>query len=178
MGYFEMNYADNYAFCNPYLVGDEYILWKGKPEKGNLFMQGDIVVMIFSIVWTSFAVFWELAALASGAPFFFALFGLPFIGVGLYLLVGRFIHTAVMREKTFYVVTNKKIMIKSGSRIKMYDGKDLPAMDVEIHKNGNGTISFTHEVYTRNGHSHRLYFRLENLPDVAQAQNAISMMER
>ena len=72
----------------------------------------------------------------------------------------------------------KKIIIKSGSRIKMYDGKDLPPMDVEIHKNGNGTISFIHEVYTRNGHRHRLYFRLENLADVAQAQNAISMMER
>lgn len=173
-----MNYIDNYAFANPYMVGDEYILWKGKPEEGNLMMRGEIAVILFSIVWTSFAVFWEVMALASGAPFFFALWGLPFIGVGLYLMFGRFIHTAVMRKKTFYVVTNKKIIIKSGSRIKMYDGKNLPPMEVEIHKNGNGTISFTHEVYTRNGHSHRLYFRLENLQDVAQAQNAISMMER
>ena len=173
-----MNYIDNYAFATTYMVGDEYILWKGKPEKGNLLMRGEIALILFSIVWTSFAVFWEVMAVTSGAPFFFALWGLPFIGVGLYLMFGRFIHTAVMRNKTFYVVTNKKILIKSGSRIKMYDGRDLPPMEVEIHKNGNGTITFTHEVYTRNGHSHRTYFRLENLVDVAQAQNAISMMER
>lgn len=55
-----MNYIDNYAFANPYMVGDEYTLWKGKPEEGNLMMRGEIAVILFSIVWTSFAVFWKV----------------------------------------------------------------------------------------------------------------------
>lgn len=173
-----MNYADNYDFSRPYLISDEYILWKGKPEKGNIFTSREFIMIPFSLAWLGFSLFWEMAAIRSGAPFFFALWGLPFVGIGLYMLFGRLIHTAYLRDKTFYVITNKKIIIKQGNKIKMHDGRDLPPMDIEIHKNGNGTILFSEEVYTRRGSRHRIYFMLENIADIAQAQNAISMMER
>ena len=173
-----MDFTDNYAFCRQYMVGDEYILWKGHPEKGNIFTGRDAIMIPFSLIWLSFACFWELTALRSGAPVYFALFGLPFVGIGLYMLFGRFISAAYFRDKTFYVITNRKILIKRGKRIKIYNGTDLPPMDITIHKNGNGTILFSETVYTRRGRSHRIYFALENLKDVAQAQNAITMMEQ
>ena len=172
-----MNYRQDFDFCLPYLVEGEQILWQGRPEPGNIITRRDIVMVPFGIMWLGFSLFWETAAVKSGAHWFFPLWGLPFIAVGLYLLFGRWIHTAYLRDKTFYVVTSKKIMIKQGSRISMHDGRDLPPMDIEIHKNGNGTILFVTEVYRR-GRRHRTYFELANLRDVAQAQNAISMMER
>ena len=69
-------------------------------------------------------------------------------------------------------------MIKHGNKIEMYDGSQLPPMEIHIHKNGNGTILFSETVYTRRGRNYRTYFMLENLSDVAQAQNAIDMMDK
>lgn len=196
-----MDYAQSYDFCNPYLVGDEYILWKGKPEKGNLFTSSDIFLLPFSIFWLSFSLFWETTALLSGAPFFFLIWGLPFIAIGIYLLFGRFIHNASLRKKTLYVITNKKIIVKRGNEMKMYEGNSLPPMTITFHKNGNGTIRFSDAEYSGRGSGvhasptnvhiepaflsataknrgyYTNYLALENLADVVSAQNAIEMME-
>ena len=172
-----MEHMDNYQFCRPYLIPGESILWKGKPEKGNLITSRDIVMIPFGLFWLGFCLFWESMAIRSG-QLIAIIWGLPFVGVGIYLLFGRFIQAALLRGKTFYVVTNKKIIIKSGRRIRMHDARDLPPMEVEIHKNGNGTIMFCEETYTRRGRRHHTYIMLENIKDIAYAQNAISQMDR
>ena len=66
-----MDYMDEYEFGRPYMVGDEYILWKGKPEKGALFTGREIIMLPFALIWLAFSVFWELTAIFSGAPLFF-----------------------------------------------------------------------------------------------------------
>lgn len=179
----EMNYNDEYGFCTPYLVGDEYILWKGKPEKGNLITSSDIMMIPFSLMWCGFAIYWELSVIASGGPFFFALFGLPFVCIGLYLVFGRFITTAYNRKRTAYVITNKKIIRQRCGRIDMLDGRNLPAPYVTIHKNGNGTIRFGEMNYRNRGYNTsnagvQTVFMLENIADVTQAQQALAMMEK
>lgn len=171
-----MDYMDNYQFCRPYIIVGESILWKGKPEKGNIFTRRELVLLPFSLMVCGFSLFWEYMAMQTG-QLFPILWGLPIVGIGIYMLVGRYIQAAYLRNKTFYVITNKKVIIKKGNRISMYDGQDLPPMEVEIHKNGNGTILFYEDVYTRKGRRHSAYIALENLKDVAQAQNALSMME-
>ncbi|MBQ8504062.1 MAG: hypothetical protein IJ491_07285 [Clostridia bacterium] len=173
-----MEYTDNYDFCRPYLTQDERILWKGKPEKGQILHKQDIIMIPFSIFWLGFSVFWEIGALKSGGSLFFALWGLPFIAVGLYLLIGRHIQSLYLRNKTFYVVTNKRLIIKKGSKLEIRMAQDLPPMEVQLHKNGNGTITFWEEVYVGRGRRRNTFLMLENLPDVAKAQNAISSMER
>ncbi len=145
-----MNNTDPYDFCRRYMTDDEYILWKGHPEKGNIFTGREAVMLPFSIVWLSFAIYWEMTVLRSGNSWFMALWGLPFVAIGIYLLIGRFIMTAYLRTRTFYV----------------------------IHKNGNGTILFTQNVYTSKGSRSSTAFAIENIADVAQAQNAVERMER
>lgn len=172
-----MDATDVFGFCRPYLLEDEYILWKGRPQKGNVFKPGDLFTAAFAVMWLGFSLFWEMMALQSG-QLFLIFWGLPFVAVGIYLLVGRFLSALFLRNKTFYVITNKKVLIKRGRRIQIYDGADLPPMDVTIHRNGNGTILFSENVYTRRGTSHRIYFMLENLSDVAAAQNAIERMDQ
>lgn len=171
-----MDYMDNYQFCRPYIITGESILWKGKPEKGNIFTRRELVLLPFSLMVCGFSLFWEYMAMQTG-QLFPILWGLPIVGIGIYMLIGRYIQAAFLRNKTFYVITNKKVIVKKGSRISMYDGHDLPPMEVEIHKNGNGTLLFCEDVYTRRGRRRSTYIALENLKDVAQAQNAISMME-
>lgn len=173
-----METMNGFDFIRPYLVNNEYILWKGKPEKGNIFSRRDIITTLFGIAWLSFSLFWEFTVLKSSGSIFFAFFGIPFVCIGIYLVLGKHLQTVLLRNKTFYVITNKKILVKRGNRISMYDAKDLPPMDVEIHKNGNGTIYFYSEVYTRRGYRQGMHLILENLADVAQAQNAVSRMEK
>lgn len=167
-----------YSFLSQYITSEERILWQGRPEKGNLITRRDILLIPFSIMWLGITVFWELSALQSGAGIFFILWGIPFICIGLYMLFGRFIYSSYMRDKTFYAITNRKIIIKTGSKIKVLDGKNLPPMDIEIHKNGNGSIIFTEEIYYSRGRRNYTYITLENLKDFVQAQNAISSMDR
>ena len=132
----------------------------------------------FSILWCGFAVFWFVSALASGAPITFCLFGLPFVAVGLYLVFGRFIHTSYMRKRTAYVITNKKIIRRRGSKLDMLHLNNLPSMTLTVNKNGNGTIRFGQEYsYYRSGHRYAnasSLFTLENIPNPVQVQDIIS----
>ncbi len=72
----------------------------------------------FSIMWGGFAVFWELGVLATGAPAFFDLWGLPFVALGLYLIFGRFIYKRRQKERTVYGVTDQRGIV-------LVDGRSL-----------------------------------------------------
>lgn len=173
-----MNDTENYHFYKPYLTDQEQVLWTGMPEKGRLFTGQDFVLLPFGIVWLAFSLFWEVAALKSGAPLFSSLFGLPFIGIGVYLVFGVFIQRLRLRGRTFYAITNKKIMIKRGNRIAMYDAWDLPPMRYGSIKMETEPIVFQETVYGTGRRSSTRYFALENIADFEQAQNAISRMDR
>lgn len=168
--------TDEYAFARPYLAPGETILWRGRPEKGHLFGPQDLLMIPFSIFWCGFAIFWEFSVITSGAPFFFALWGIPFICVGLYITVGRFFHTAWLRKNTAYVITTGKIIRRRGKRIDMLDAKTMPAIHVTARTDGTGTIQFGNTVYYRrrgrNYHENPL-FTLENIADVARVQQIL-----
>lgn len=182
---------EDFSFCKPYLVDGEYVVWKGKPEKGNLLTASDLFLIPFSLLWCAFAIFWEVTAINSGAPFFFAVFGLCFLCAGLYMMFGRFLRSAYIRKRTAYVITNKKIIRLQGNKVDMLHGSALPPMHVVIHKNGNGTIGFLQDNYhyrnslfygryrggLRFGNDKFVTFSLDNIPDVARVQEMIANMK-
>ena len=170
-----MTSAEHDEFCKSYLTG-ETILWEGAPEKGSIFMPQDWFLIPFSLFWLGFSLFWEVSAIASTGSWMMAIFGFPFVAVGLYLLVGRFLHRLLLRGKTYYIITDRKILIRSGSRIRLYPARNLPPMDIRIHRNGNGTILFYGDI-SGTGHRNGIYFMLENIADVAGAQDAINRMK-
>ncbi len=167
---------DHYAFLNAYLQPDEYVLWQGKPGKGNVFQAADVYLTFFALIWLAFCAVWEFTAIQGGAPILFILCGVLFILIGLYLLFGRVIKRLVLRKRTFYVVTNRRIIVKAGNNMQMYEKDDLPPMQIKLQKNGSGTIFFHEQMYTYRGRVRSTFCILENLPDVAQAQNAINQM--
>ncbi len=175
--------TNEFDFCRGYLTSDEYVTWSGKPEKGNILTASDAFMIPFSIFWCGFAVFWVISATASGAGFF-AFFGIPFIAIGFFLVFGRFIFKAHMRKTTFYVITNKRIIRKLGRRIDMVELKNMPPISIQMHKNGNGTITigqpnqYTYhrkDMYYQNGYS--APFTIENISEIAKVQQLISSAE-
>ncbi len=85
--------------------------WSGRPRQGLVFRGSDIFVIPFSVLWGGFAVFWEYTAYKSGAPLFFLLFGIPFVLVGVYFVVGRFFVDTLTRKHTYYGITNDRVFI-------------------------------------------------------------------
>ncbi len=129
----------------PVLGNGEKIKWVGKPRTGIFLQPSDIFLIPFSIFWCSFIAFWEYSAYRTGAPIFFMLFGIPFIIIGIYLLVGRFFIDAKIREKAIYAITQHRIIIKSGfwtQEIKSLDIKTLPPIHLTQKSDNSGTITF------------------------------------
>ena len=122
----------------------EKLIWTGQPKKGVVFQTSDIFMIPFSILWCGFAIFWTISATSAGAPFFFSLFGLLFVFVGLIFVFGRFIIDAKQRENTYYGITQNRIIIKSGifsKHVKSINIRTLSDIEFNEKNNGTGTIS-------------------------------------
>lgn len=96
------------------LAPGERIVWSGRPERYRLLRPVDALLIPFSVILGGFAIFWEWAALASGAPFFFWIWGVPFVAIGLYLIFFRFIVRARSLRATRYLVTNARVILFGG----------------------------------------------------------------
>jgi hypothetical protein len=55
-----------------------------------------------------------MSVLTHEAPGIFALWGIPLVLVGLYLIVGRFFVDALQRARTYCALTNERAIIVSG----------------------------------------------------------------
>ncbi len=127
------------------LSSGEKLLWSGQPRAGIRLRASDAIVIPFSILWCGFAIFWEWMVVSKGAPFFFMLWGIPFVLVGLYIVFGRFVVDAMTRKKTFYGVTNERIIIMSGlfsQDTKSLNLRTLTDVSLSARSDGSGTIIF------------------------------------
>ncbi len=131
------------------LMDGESILWKGKPQI-KIFTIADIPITIFALFWCGFVTMWEINAIKMSPKTpgfdFFPIFGLPFVIVGLYLLIGRFFYRYFNLKNTHYFVTNKRIVEltkffgKNISREIFLDS--LTGVEKTVEKNGASTIFF------------------------------------
>ena len=140
---------------NDLLRPGEHVLWSGQPPQGLIVLRmQDLAVVPFFVAWTGFALFWEAAVvwaqLSSDEGMFgpglcMTLFGLPFVAIGLYMLVGRFIADVPARRNTHYALTDRRAMIVSGVRNRNVLSVPLDRIenvDLKLHRNGKGTLTF------------------------------------
>ena len=139
-----------------YLLKDEKVLWKGQPETSVIFTRADIFLVPFSLMWGGFAIFWELGVLGisfmasnsssnNNPPIFFALFGIPFVIIGLYFIFGRFIYKRKQKEKTWYLVTNKRVIVINnfwGTKVDSANIDSIPSYNKSTRSDGIGSITF------------------------------------
>lgn len=138
-----MDYSDIGFELNQHLEPGGKLLWAGIPKQGILKKNSDKFMIPFSLFWGGFALFWEFLAFKMDAPYFFKLWGIPFVLIGLYLIFGRFIYDAILRKNTLYGITKNRIIIKSGIfkiSYKTIDIKTLSNFSIVEESDGAGTI--------------------------------------
>ncbi|HEX2617707.1 MAG TPA: hypothetical protein VHL57_09200 [Flavobacteriales bacterium] len=99
----------------------------------------------FSLLWCGFAIFWETSVIHADAPIFMKIRGVPFVLVGLYMVFGRFIADAMLRDRTFYTVTTERALIRSGlfnSTTVSVDLRSTPEITVQAKGDGSGDLIF------------------------------------
>lgn len=136
------------------LNSDERLLWSGGPATGIRLRSSDLLMIPFSLLWGGFAFFWEYGVLQiptrahkpGGMPFeFMALWGIPFVLIGLYMIVGRFFADAYLRARTRYAVTDRRILIVTNGwsrQAKSLSLRTLGEVSLQERSDGSGTITF------------------------------------
>lgn len=155
---------------------DEYILWSGKPSRIHLFNGQDLIMIPFALFWLSFSLFWEWQVIQSRQSIILCVWGIPFVMIGVYLLLIRPFYQASVTRRTYYAITNKQLMIKQGEKISFYTASQLPPFSLKVHRDGTGSLYF-YETYYRNGRSRTYSFGLKYIEDYAGAQNALRRLQ-
>ena len=126
-----------------HLSTGERVEWVGRPDPAKHFTRGDVYLVPFSILWGGFAIFWEAIAIRGGGGFF-ALWGVPFVAMGLYLIFGRFIYKANRKRRTIYVVTDRRVMTivrgRRGESVEATYLSAIPSISTSAVSNGRGSV--------------------------------------
>ena len=128
----------------PELGRDERLLWSAMPASGIRFRPSDALAVPFSVMWGGFAMFWEYSVVTKGAPLLFTLWGIPFVLIGLHLIVGRFFLDSYLRARTFYGLTDQRVIIVSGlfnREVKSLALTGLSDVSLSERPDGSGTIT-------------------------------------
>jgi len=102
----------------------------------------DLFLIPFGVLWCAFAFWWEYTVIREGA-WLFAVFGAVLVAGGVYVLVGRFFVESYRRSRACYGVTNRRVIIVCGQRVRALDLQSISEMSLAESKAGAaGAISF------------------------------------
>ncbi len=153
-----------YAAVQPELTSGETVLWAAQPNASVVFHQEDFYLVPFSLLWGGFAIFWEAGVAgywesgskASHGPWIFGLlFGAAFVVMGQYFIWGRFLMMAWKKRRTYYAVTNRRVIVVQNGLTRKVASAFIDALPVLIKENarrGMGSLLFarTLSIWSRN----------------------------
>jgi hypothetical protein len=171
------------------LASGERALWSGQPHQGITLRGSDALMIPFSLLWGGFAFFWEWSVLQTDAPLLFALWGIPFVLIGIYMIIGRFFVEAWERSRTYYAVTNERILIVDGlfkTTVRSVSLRTLTDISLSERSDGVGTILFgpsTMPVMFRNfsgwpGMKERMGPQFDRIADARVVRDLINSAQR
>jgi hypothetical protein len=149
----QMN-QDSMPMLRPELISGESIVWAGQPDISVIFHKEDVFLVPFSLLWGGFAIFWESGVLGfwgagdrSGGPWSFGIvWGIPFVLIGQYLIWGRFLYAAWLKKRTYYAVTNRRVIVVQNGWNRQVASSyidTLPALIKEGGSRGVGILRFS-----------------------------------
>ena len=131
------------APITPHLAPGEQLLWSGRPNR--LVSWTDLPLVLFGAMFFGFSVFWETMVVTTGAPLMMRVWGIPFILVGLYLMLGRVVQSAWSRRHTWYALTDQRAMIVTGSgrNVRSLALSQVADFSVLARSDGSGSLVFS-----------------------------------
>lgn len=172
---------------NAELQRGERLVWFGQPRPRS-FMVGGIIIALFGLPFTAFALFWTFMALVgthfAGAPsligILFSLFGIPFIVVGLGMLSAPF-WLGRRSRRIVYLLTNRRAVVIepgffSGSTVHSFQPERLTSITRTQRPDGSGDLVF--EQFTTHHHSghtttRRGFIGIDNVREVEDLINSL-----
>lgn len=141
-----MNPAEAQTLLRPYLLPGERLVWSGRPKRGIVFKLDNLVLVPLGLAWMGMAVLGAVDALATWrGDIFVGAWSIVALAVGFYLVAGRFLAEAWLRNRLFYAVTNRRLLIlRTGlmPRLRSIEIGFLPVFEYEEHRDGRGSLSF------------------------------------
>ncbi len=90
----------------------ERVLWCAMPRQGIVLRWSDLIAVPMGLAWAALASLAGYAVLLSGkATRILLIVVVPFVLIGLYLAIGRFLVDRYQRSHTYYAVTDQRIVI-------------------------------------------------------------------
>lgn len=166
----------------------ERLLWSGQPDPATVLRRA-LVLWGFFIPWTVFSLGWEAAAIGAwlgtegpanwmqaGMGAVFVLFGLPFVGIGLYMLWQPFAARRDARA-TLFGLTDQRLMLlkaRAESELKSVELRQMGPVTRREKKNGTGTIIIeTHSSTDSDGDRRTETVELTGIAGVAQVHRRL-----
>ncbi len=161
-----------------YLDPGEKLLWQGAPAGGIRFSITGLVQSAFGVFFLGFSVFWVAMALNIGADgplsLFFPLFGLPFVLIGLWLVIGHWFFDAYKRRRSRYALTNKRAIIARrvfGRRLESYP--ILADSEISLVEGRFDTVNFHQKTVIRNNGTSRANIGFRYIRDGRKVYNLL-----
>lgn len=169
------------------LTRGERLIWSAQPAASM--MTSALWIWLFAIPWTLFALFWEsgvlsiwsdrsaaASSLEIGFGVVFAIFGLPFIAIGFWM-VWRPIGAMRKARDTIYGLTDVRLirLVEGRTRVVASVSLDqMGPMDRTERRNGWGTLRIqTHSRIDTDGEREVERFEVIGIPDVAKLERLI-----
>jgi hypothetical protein len=135
----------------PELTSGETVVWAGQPNTRVIFHREDAGLIPFSLLWGGFSIFWEAGVSGLWGDHhgqglsFMVVWGIPFVLIGQYLIWGRFFFAAWLKRRTYYAVTNRRVITIQNAWSRQTASsyiESLPTLNKESGSKGTGTLRF------------------------------------
>lgn len=131
----------------PELTRNERLLWSGVPQPGLRWRSSDWFAVPFALLWSYMMMFGTARHGMNPdlSPLYLTPEGIPMVLVGLYLLVGRFFIDSFQRSRTYYGLTDQRIIIVNGlfnRQVKSLTLATLSDISLTERSDGSGVIAF------------------------------------
>lgn len=165
----------------------ESLRWIGEPKPSRIAWKG-LPITLFGIPFTAFSVFWIFMAADGinagedmGAFRFFPLFGIPFLLIGIGMLLAP-LWLYLRSKKSVYAITSKRAIIFEGLfsfSIRSFKENKLNKLERRQKADGSGDIIFFKEIAessggTRNKGHHQKEIGFFGIPEVKTVEKILN----
>ena len=130
------------------LRSSEKLIWADQPGPMAR-ARTKIKVCLFGIPFTGFAIFWMSGAVGAGAPPLFAMFGIPFIAVGLGLILSPLWSYIEAQRWMVYAITDQRCLILRlfpVHKAESFGPGEITRLERTEKSDGSGNIIFSEDV--------------------------------